>query len=182
MSLRKIGLVLSIIVLLIALAGMNYAGEAKHQYVGVALCKVCHSNDAVGGTEYKTWETNMHAGAYESLASDHSKEVAKEAGIEGDPQEADACLKCHVTAWEVDADLRTKTWKKEDGVGCESCHGAGKDYMPMDIMKDHDKSVENGLLNPDKALCITCHNEESPTFKEFKEKEMFEQIKHWDDE
>lgn len=182
MSLRKIGLVLSIIVLLIALGGMNYAGETKHQYVGVAMCKGCHSNDAVGGTEYKNWETSSHAKAYDALASDHAKEVAEEAGIEGNPQESDECLRCHVTAWEVDADLRAKSWKKEGGVECETCHGAGKDYMPMAIMKDHDKAVENGLIVPDKELCITCHNDESPTQNEFKEKEMLEKIKHWEDE
>lgn len=182
MSLRKIGLVLSIVILLVAFAGMNYAEEAKHQYVGAAGCKGCHSSDAVGGTEYKIWETKVHAKAYESLASDHSKEVAKEAGIEGDPQESDFCLKCHVTAWEVDESLRAKSWKAEDGVSCESCHGAGKDYMPMAIMKDHDVSVANGLIVPDEKLCVSCHNEESPTYVPFKYEEKLEAIKHWEDE
>ena len=179
MSLRNLSVAFCVIILLVALASVNFAAE-KHQYGGVAICKGCHSNDAVGGTEYKVWKEKMHAGAYESLASDHSKGVAKEAGIEGNPQESDECLKCHVTAWEEDEDLRASTWKKEDGVACESCHGAGKDYMPLNIMKDHDAAVEKGLMVPDKKLCVTCHNEESPTYKEFKFEEMMKEIKHWE--
>ena len=179
MTYKKLLVVLSILVLLVALSSINFAAEGKHKYGGVAICKGCHSNDAVGGTEYNTWKDKAHAGAYESLASDHSKEVAIKAGIEGDPQEADECLKCHVTAWECE-DLREATWKKEDGVGCESCHGAGKDYMPMNIMKDHDAAVENGLLTADEARCLECHNDESPTYKEFKLKEFMDAIKHWE--
>ena len=181
MSLRIIAVVFCIIVLTMAMATVNFAAEKKeHQYVGVSLCKGCHSNDKVGGTEYKIWKEKMHAGAYESLASDHAKEVATEAGIEGDPQKSDSCLKCHVTAWEAKDELRTKTWKKEDGVGCESCHGAGKDYMPMNTMKDHDAAVAAGLLAVEKKTCTACHNEESPTNKEFKYDEMMKEIKHWE--
>ncbi len=51
-------------------------------------------------------------------------------------------------------------------------------------MKDRKLSIENGL-NPilvedgsAEKLCLTCHNEESPTFKEFKFKERWEKIAH----
>ncbi len=182
MSLRKIVLLLGTVILLVALAGLNYADEpVHHQYVGVGSCKGCHSVDAVGGTQYLIYKEGFHAKAFETLASDQSKEVAAKAGVEGNPQEADACLKCHVTAWTEKADLRAASWKKEDGVGCETCHGAGKDYMTMDSMKDKEKAVANGLLTPDKELCVTCHNEESPTYKEFKYDEMLLEIKHWKD-
>ena len=43
--------------------------------------------------------------AFEVLASDEAKKVAKERSIE-DPQKADACVKCHVTAFGVpDAEI-----------------------------------------------------------------------------
>ncbi len=180
MSLRTLLVAMCIIVFVFAMASVNFAAEKDHQYVGVAGCKGCHSNDKIGGTEYNVWKDKMHAGAYTSLASDHAKEVAKKAGVEGDPQKADACLKCHVTAFGVKADLKAATYKIEDGVGCESCHGAGKDYMPMNVMKDHAASVAAGLKTPDEKTCTACHNSDSPTYKEFKYKEFMDKIKHWD--
>lgn len=181
MSLRTISVALCIIVFVLAMASINYAAEKKeHQYVGVTLCKGCHSNEKVGGTEYNVWKDKMHAGAYTSLASDHAKEVATKAGVEGDPQKADACLKCHITAFGVKADLLAKTYKKEDGVACEACHGPGKDYMPLNVMKDHDAAVAAGLAKIDEKTCTACHNADSPTYKEFKLKEFMDAIKHWD--
>ena len=44
-----------------------------------------------------------------------------------------ACLKCHVTASEADSSSIGATYKKEDGVTCESCHKGEfipKTYLP----------------------------------------------------
>jgi len=182
MSLRIITAALLFIVLLMAMATAYSAEEEKeHQYAGVTGCKGCHSSDKVGGTQYSIWKDESHSKGYEILASDQAKEVAIKAGIEGNPQEADACLKCHVTAWGAKKELLAATWKKEDGVGCESCHGAGKDYMPMTIMKDHDAAVAAGLAVITKDTCTACHNTDSPTYKEFKYEEALKVIKHWKD-
>ena len=32
-------------------------------------------------------------------------------------------------------------------------------------MEDRQKSIEAGLLIPDKNLCVKCHNDQSPTWK-----------------
>ena len=50
-------------------------------------------------------------------------------------------------------------------------------------MKDKAKSVGAGLHEfkdeaAIEAFCKTCHNEKSPTFKEFKFKEQWDSIKH----
>ena len=73
----------------------------------------------------------------------------------------------------------------EDGVQCETCHGAGADYKSLKVMKDEKLAMENGLkfYKTDEervALCKTCHNSESPTFdaKTADFAEMWNKIKH----
>jgi cytochrome c peroxidase len=71
----------------------------------------------------------------------------------------------------------------KDGVQCENCHGAGSGYKTMAIMKDHAKAVAAGMTDfkddaAKEKLCVTCHNDKSPTHKEFKFKEMWDKIKH----
>jgi hypothetical protein len=98
--------------------------------------------------------------------------------------EASECLKCHVTEYGVDASLLDAKYVANMGVQCESCHGAGSDYKKMSIMKDRAKAIENGLHDISASdgtaekLCVTCHNEESPTFEAFNFDEMWKKIAH----
>ena len=71
-----------------------------------------------------------------------------------------------------------KGYSVEEGVGCEACHGPGSLYKSRKIMKDKEASMKVGLIIPDEKTCIKCHNEESPTFKEFKYAEMLEKVAH----
>jgi len=71
----------------------------------------------------------------------------------------------------------------KEGVQCESCHGAGSAYKSMATMKDKAKAMAAGLnMYKDdaaiEALCVTCHNDKSPTHKAFNFKEMWPKIKH----
>ncbi len=150
---------------------------AENSYVGVDGCKMCHKKEATGD-QYGKWSAGPHAGAYATLATDAAKEAATKAGIEGNPQEAAECLKCHVTAAGADAALLGKKYKVEDGVGCESCHGPGDEYKSMKIMKDHDAAVAAGLNVPNAETCTTCHNEDSPTFAGFDFDEYAAKIAH----
>jgi hypothetical protein len=151
-------------------------GLNDYSYVGVDGCKMCHRSPAKGN-QFGKWEEAAHSRAYTELASDKAKEIAAEKGV-GDPQTAAACLKCHVTGHDAPADRKAKTYKAEDGVGCESCHGPGSAYKAMAVMRDHQKSVDAGMLVPDENTCKSCHNEESPTFKGFNFEEAFKAIAH----
>ncbi|RQV96719.1 MAG: cytochrome C554 [Calditrichaeota bacterium] len=155
-------------------------GDKEFSYTGVAKCKMCHSKDKTGN-QYAIWQKDKHSKAYETLASEESKKIAKEKGI-ADAQKAPECLKCHVTAYGVDAKLLDKKFKIEDGVGCESCHGPGSGYYSNKVMKDiYAGKLDGatvGLIEPDEKLCVTCHNAESPTFKGFDYKKFSAQIAH----
>lgn len=173
-------LVMTVLALAAALVvtGVSQADEEPvFSYVGADGCKMCHKSEAKGD-QYGKWMASKHAKAYEVLGTEEAKAVAAEAGVEGNPQEADACLQCHVTAHGVAAELLGKKYAKEQGVGCESCHGPGSDYKKKSVMEDREASVAAGLVIPTEETCKGCHNEKSPTFKGFKYDEMAAKIAH----
>ena len=77
--------------------------EAKSdgKYMGVEKCKKCHEAKAAG-SQYTKWKESKHAKAWDALATEEAKKIAKEKGID-DPQKSDACVKCHVTGHGLDA-------------------------------------------------------------------------------
>jgi hypothetical protein len=75
-----------------------------------------------------------------------------------------------------------KTFNMEEGVTCEACHGAASGYKTIHSKPENkDKAIAAGLLPGDATsdkLCVTCHNEKSPTFKGFKLEEYWKKIAH----
>lgn len=165
-----IGLILAFILVKAAFA-------ADHEYVGIKRCVMCHKSESKGN-QYGQWLSTKHAKAYETLGTPLAQETAKKAGVSGNPQEAAACLKCHVTAYGVESSLLGEGFAKEAGVQCEACHGAGGDYLPISIMKDRAKAIEMGMVIPTEETCVNCHNPESPNYKSFNFKEFFSKIAH----
>jgi len=168
-----------VVVLAILFAGLALAGtaSAERKFVGVKTCKTCHKA-AERGDQYSKWKKGPHAKAYATLATPKARELAAKAGVDGDPQKSDRCLKCHVTGYGKPANAFGRKYRMEDGVGCESCHGAGSDFKKKSIMKDRALAKTKGLIEPDEKVCKTCHNKESPTFKPFKFKELAKEIAH----
>lgn len=149
----------------------------KPKYLGAKGCKLCHIAPSTGG-QFKIWQNGPHAKAYEVLASDEAKKTAKEKGI-ADPQKAPECLKCHVTGYGEPADRFTDKYSIEEGVSCETCHGAGEHYAKKEVFeKGKAEAVRLGLIEPTEALCKKCHNAESPHYKEFKFEEFKKKIEH----
>lgn len=153
----------------------------KFNYVGVKKCKMCHKGEKKGKI-FEKWQQRGHAKAYATLGTDEAKEVAKKAGVKGDPQQAKECLACHVTAYNAPAAQKKATLTMEEGVSCEACHGAGSGYKSLKVMKGLTagtlKATEYGLVTPDKNVCATCHNKKSPTYKPFKFEEAAKKIAH----
>ena len=179
-------LTLTAALMILSLAGAALA--ADYQYIGAGKCFMCHKKDA-SGNQMQKWMDGPHAKAFATLGTDEAKAIAAEKGL-GDPQTEDACLKCHVTAHGKPAEAFDPKFKAADksdshltdGVGCEACHGPGSEYKSNKVMKaitsGENDGATVGLLNPDAALCMTCHNEESPTFKGFDFAEYSAKIAH----
>lgn len=166
--------------------GSSETTEAEDQpsftYVGVKKCKMCHRKEEVGA-QFSVWEESRHSKAYETLGTEKAAEFAKERGVTGSPQEAPECLKCHITAFGLTSEeLENSKITVKEGVSCESCHGPGSAYSKQKKMEDitsgelEGSSV--GLVKPDEKVCVTCHNEESPAYKEFDFETFYKKIAH----
>jgi hypothetical protein len=135
----------------------------EFEYVGVKKCRTCHKKELIGN-QVAAWKKTGHAKAFETLASEEALEYAREAGIQGSPQEADECLECHVTAHGVEKSRIKFALHARDGVQCESCHGPGSGYRKKKIMSDRELAVAKGLIEVSEADCVTCHNDKSPAW------------------
>lgn len=181
-------------VILVFSIAILWAGD--YSYMGADNCKMCHKK-AEKGDQYGVWSKNVHAKAFETLKSEESAKIAKEMGIEGPATEAGECLVCHATGWEQDQGYEilsaefianpdnARAVKKNNSkanVGCESCHGPGSGYKSKSTMEGiwngEIEAASVGLWAPTDEVCKTCHNEKSPTYKEFKYDEKVTQIAH----
>lgn len=143
------------------------------KYIGNTKCKMCHNSPAKGQI-WDTWSKTKHATAYATLANEEAKKIAKEKGIE-DAQKDAKCLVCHVAGYgKPSADK----YSMEEGVSCEACHGPGEKYWTPKVMADKKLAMENGLVEPTEETCVTCHNEDSPTYKTFVFKDAYKLIEH----
>jgi hypothetical protein len=157
--------------------------QAANKYIGSDRCKSCH-NDPETGDQYTHWKEMDHAKAWETLATDKAKEIASKLGL-GDPQKADQCVKCHMTAFGVDEKELQRTFKKTEGIQCEACHGPGDLHMKARMKaamtgdKAADMSPTEIITVPAQSTCLACHNSESPTFERFCYYEAMEKIAHY---
>lgn len=163
---------------IVSILSVAFVAQAQNKYTGSKFCAACHKAGK-GGTSYAVWEKTAHAKAYTTLLGDEAKKIAKQKGLKAAPHEAPECLKCHVTGGGTATNVEA-TFKKEEGVGCETCHGAASGYKMIHSKGDKEKNKAAGMVIPakDEKLCVTCHNAESPTYKPFKFAEMWSKIEH----
>ena len=117
-----------------------------HEFLGARDgCRKCHLK------QYRSWEKTPHATALDTL--------------EGVDAENPDCVRCHVTGFGAETGFKSKEETPQlAGVTCEACHGAGKDYIDRELMKDQAGSIAAGLMIPDEQTCLSCHNSDSPEF------------------
>jgi hypothetical protein len=152
----------------ISAASADAGVAGAHKYVGPKKCKTCHKKEGIGN-QYGVWLESKHAKAFETLAGEQAAEWAADAGVT-DPQADEKCVKCHVTAYGVDASLLPMSYAQADSVTCEACHGAGKDYRKKKVMVDRELAESKGLTpkSESEKVCRHCHNDESPAWADDK--------------
>lgn len=111
------------------------APVATSVYAGSNACAVCHSGPTT------QWQTTAHSRAYASLQGQH-RELDQE------------CFACHVTGavaseGPVLGPSRSSDVAGLTNVGCESCHGPGKQHVAV---------PSTPMAMPQQATCVTCHD------------------------
>ena len=148
---------------IISVTAMAQAGDPS-KLIGTKKCAMCHKKDDKGN-QYAKWQEGPHSKTIAVLGTDEAKAVGAKLGID-DPQTSGACLKCHSTAYFFSEEVQTANIAVEDGVTCQSCHGAGKNYKKKSVMENREEAMANGMVYPAKEKsCTVCHNDSSPTWK-----------------
>lgn len=127
-------------------------------YVGSERCGECHSTGK--GAPYVPWLRSRHASAYWRLATDWARILAAQRPHFQDltdPRTDSRCLNCHTTAALDESALFARTFRLEEGVGCEACHGPGSAYSNPETMKDREAFLAAGGRIPDEDICRGCH-------------------------
>ena len=190
---------MKVITLSLAFIFCSFIQAADFEYVGTNKCKSCHKS-AKKGEQYVKWEASSHSKAYATLLTEKAVAIAKEMKLETAPHESAECLICHTVGfgsggYEVqdeafynpaDDDKKGKKAAKRmlnlQNVGCESCHGPGSKYKSKKVMQaiytGATKGLDVGMNEVSKETCLECHNEKSPTSKEFNFEEMLAKISH----
>ncbi len=144
-------------VLIVAVAASAWAGVGRSRFTGSDACGGCHQ------AELEQWRTTAHARATDSLRQrQHARQRR--------------CQSCHTTG---DAPAGRPAF---NGVGCESCHGAGAGYAQDDIMRDPTLAAALGLrelTTPQarKAVCAGCHRS-GTRLTAFDPDQAWETVKH----
>ena len=143
------------------------------RYEGVATCagSTCHGRAEGNGAvvrqdEIATWQepsaaSGAHSRAYASLTGARGRQIAASLGL-GPATAAPACLGCHATY--VPEAQRGARFQINDGVGCESCHGAAENWLAVHYARPatHASNVAVGLVPLESpqvraGVCLDCH-------------------------
>lgn len=147
----------------------------RPRYIGSVACAKCHNQPDMG-YQYSQWRTSPHARAYAVLATPKAFEIAKTRELKVEPQHSPECLECHVGFWRDPLGGVDDPVGLYEGVGCETCHGAGSKYAKESIMEDSAAARAAGLKSVDSQTCLRCHKESHD--KPFDYKSYKSQIAH----
>ena len=145
---------------LLLLANLLAQSTTNPTYVGEQICRDCHHMQG-NRNQHNQWQSSKHSQAYAVLYKKESKEIAELSGIDIEPYESPICLGCHTTAYNVEEWERDDTFRIQDGVQCELCHGPGSDYIDADIMKNREAAARAGLVFLQERDCMICHKEKN---------------------
>ncbi|HZX65372.1 MAG TPA: multiheme c-type cytochrome [Myxococcales bacterium] len=136
-----------------ALALLVPSAAFASDLVGAQSCRTCHAQ------AYEIWAKSPHAHATDSLTPEQRK--------------SPMCLSCHSRD-----EQRSNPADPVSGVSCETCHGGGRSYQSVSVMRDKELARLFGLT--DAAMtCVACHGAGSPSPQPFNIKAALSRIDHW---
>lgn len=178
---------------------LTQSPEADAKFVGAVGCRSssCHGGAGEKRSQYITWsQKDFHTRAYAILLDARSARIGEAVGI-AQPQSSARCTVCHSPFQSVAQTRLTSTARPDEGVSCESCHGAAEPWLRGHTRTDwtYATRVAAGMhdlrnLYVRGNACVTCHqNVDADILKAGHPELVFEldsqsvnEPKHWRDD
>jgi Cytochrome c554 and c-prime len=195
----------SIYILAVAIAPILSAKEPRQiqessgLFVGSTGCKSssCHGGAGEKRSQYFTWsQKDFHTKAQTVLLNARSQRIAESLGA--GPAEASArCTVCHSPFQSVAPTRLASTAHPDEGVSCETCHGAAGGWLRGHTRKDWTYNTRVGAGMRDlrsvyvrATACAACHQYLEPALLKAGHPDLFFELdsqsvaepKHWKDD
>jgi hypothetical protein len=173
--------------------------ESNGTFVGSTGCKSssCHGGAGPKRSQYFTWsQKDYHTKAFTILLDARSQRIAE--GVGAGPAETSArCTVCHSPFQSVAPNRLGPEVHPDEGVSCESCHGAAGGWLRGHTRKDWTYNTRVGAGMRDlRSLyvranaCAACHQYLEPALLKAGHPDLFFELdsqsvaepKHWKDE
>lgn len=173
--------------------------ETGGTFVGSTGCKSssCHGGAGEKRSQYFTWsQKDFHTKAQTVLVNARSQRIAESVGA--GPAEASArCTVCHSPFQSVAPSRLTSTARPDEGVSCETCHGAASGWLRGHTRKDWTYNTRVGAGMRDlrslyvrATACAACHQVLEPALLKAGHPDLFFELdsqsvaepKHWKDD
>ena len=145
--------------------------ETGGAFVGATGCKSssCHGGAGVKRSQFATWsQQDFHSRSYAVLVNARSARIGETLGMT-QPQTNARCTVCHSPLQSVAPSRRTSTAHPDEGVSCESCHGAAGGWLRGHTRTDwnYGMRVSAGMhdlrsLYVRANACVACHQNVEP--------------------
>jgi Cytochrome c554 and c-prime len=140
--------------------------DPETQFVGAVGCKSssCHGGAGEKRDQYLTWlHYDFHTHAFAILLDSRSARIAETVGI-SEAQSSARCTVCHSPFQSVRQTRLAPTARGDEGVSCESCHGAAGGWLRGHTRSDwtYAMRVTAGMrdlrsLYVRANTCVACH-------------------------
>jgi cytochrome c554/c'-like protein len=167
-------------------------------FVGSIGCKSssCHGGAGPKRSQYITWsQKDFHTKAFAVLLNARSTRIAEALGIaEGSASSSARCTVCHSPFQSVAQSRLTPTVRPDEGVSCETCHGAAGGWLRGHTRLDwtYNIRVAAGMhdlrnLYVRANACVACHQSLAPEILRAGHPDLFFEMdgqsvaepKHW---
>jgi len=173
--------------------------ESTGTFVGSIGCKSssCHGGAGPKRSQYITWnQKDYHTKAYVVLLNSRSERIAEGLGLTG-AQTSARCTVCHSPLQAVAPNRIASTAPPDEGVSCETCHGAAGGWLRGHTRLDWTYNTRVGAGMRDlrnlyvrATACVACHQNLAPDLLKAGHPDLFFELdsqsiaepKHWKDE
>jgi hypothetical protein len=173
--------------------------QSTGAFVGSIGCKSssCHGGAGPKRSQYITWsQKDFHTKAYAVLLNARSERIAEGLGI-AVAQSSVRCTVCHSPFQSVAPSRLTRAAHPDEGVSCETCHGAAGNWLRGHTRPDWTYSIRVAAGMHDLRnlyvranACAACHQNLAPDLLKAGHPDLFFELdgqsvaepKHWRDE